>query len=595
MPLLDMVSWNGILASYAREGLIPAMEEIFALMPGRNLISWTCVLNAYAQIGYIREAERIFEAMPERNLVSWTCMVTAYVVVMDLSNAIQVFNVMPEWNLVCFNAMLGAHIHMGVFSQMQAFFKEMPEADLISWVSILTICVRENDLVKAIEVYDKMPQRNLVAMNVMLSGYAESGDVGKAKSFFDQMPAHSNVSLTLMLNLYTQTGNLEAAKDFFDKILPKDIISNNSMLSAFACSGHLEESERMFYSLPEWSLASWNIFLAGYTQSGKLEHTRKLFLNMPDHSQVSWNILLAANAATGHLFQLKSLFDTMPDTDAASWTTLLATYVQSDRSIAADVYGQMKMLFSPDDVSIVSALIACGHGGKVQQGRDCFVSMSLDFGLVPSKQHYCCMIDLLARSGRLDSAIDLAESMPFEASRIELMCLVGACGSQREIRRGGEASKIALEFNPGDGRAMIWRPKTVTMQYMVLFSHRMVLLPVRTGVFNSGKDSRNMPTIGRGIPEAGCGGDHPRTVLLHYQARHLNKERISVMPPRKLENLFLGWSLDPSEKVGELVANLVVPKLVASERLIQRVFDDTIDLVWKKPRLEESLSLGTKD
>ena len=40
--------------------------------------------------------------------------------------------------------------------------------------------------------------------------------------------------------------------------------------------------------------------------------------------------------------------------------------------------------------------------------------MYRDYNCVPSMKHYACMVDLLARAGRLEEALDFIENMPVQ-------------------------------------------------------------------------------------------------------------------------------------------------------------------------------------
>ena len=61
----------------------------------------------------------------------------------------------------------------------------------------------------------------------------------------------------------------------------------------------------------------------------------------------------------------------------------------------------LEMKCSPDHISYVSVLSACSHAGLVTEGKQCFYSMTEDFGISPTSEHFSCMVDLLGRAGLL--------------------------------------------------------------------------------------------------------------------------------------------------------------------------------------------------
>ncbi|EFJ09156.1 hypothetical protein SELMODRAFT_72489, partial [Selaginella moellendorffii] len=132
---------------------------------------------------------------------------------------------------------------------------------------------------------------------------------------------------------------------------------------------------------------------------------------------ISANCMLSAYAQGGHDQDAKRLFDAMPDRDLVSWNALLSTYGRCGQLQEAQMcFRRMPWRSTrtpPDEACFVSALVACGQLGEVYMGRSCFISMSMDFGLCATKQHYCCMVDLLGRAGHLIQAEELMHNMPF--------------------------------------------------------------------------------------------------------------------------------------------------------------------------------------
>jgi len=114
------------------------------------------------------------------------------------------------------------------------------------------------------------------------------------------------------------------------------------------------------------------------------------------------------------------VFDSMPKRNEVSWTSMMSGYGMHGRGKEAlDIFDKMqKAGFVPDDISFLVLLYACSHSGMVDQGLDYFDIMRRDYGVVASAEHYACVIDLLARSGRLDKAWKTIQEMPMEPSAV---------------------------------------------------------------------------------------------------------------------------------------------------------------------------------
>ncbi|EFJ24413.1 hypothetical protein SELMODRAFT_102321, partial [Selaginella moellendorffii] len=109
----------------------------------------------------------------------------------------------------------------------------------------------------------------------------------------------------------------------------------------------------------------------------------------------------------------KHLFDRMRQRDLISWNSPLGLRPHKAGELFYRMPERNILLDMVDEVCFVSALIACSRRGKTEDGRCCLVSMIGDFVLRGSKQHYSCMVDALARSGRLRNSEELIATMPF--------------------------------------------------------------------------------------------------------------------------------------------------------------------------------------
>ncbi|BFG41020.1 hypothetical protein CerSpe_272940 [Prunus speciosa] len=70
------------------------------------------------------------------------------------------------------------------------------------------------------------------------------------------------------------------------------------------------------------------------------------------------------------------------------------------------------------------------------------------YHLTPSPDHYACMVDLLSRSGRLNAAYDLLQSMPMEPHAGAWGALLGACKLNGNIEFGELVANQLFEIEP---------------------------------------------------------------------------------------------------------------------------------------------------
>ena len=73
-----------------------------------------------------------------------------------------------------------------------------------------------------------------------------------------------------------------------------------------------------------------------------------------------------------------------------------------------------------------------------------------DYNLVPSTKHYSCMVDLLARAGRLKEALDFIQKMPVQPDVSLFGAFLHGCGLHSRFDLGELAIKRMLELHPGE-------------------------------------------------------------------------------------------------------------------------------------------------
>ncbi|PON49168.1 Tetratricopeptide-like helical domain containing protein [Trema orientale] len=136
----------------------------------------------------------------------------------------------------------------------------------------------------------------------------------------------------------------------------------------------------------------------------------------------SGSALLDVYAKCGSMKDALQTFQEMPKRNPISWNALMLMHkmgmtVQSG--------------FVPDSVSFLSVLTACSHCGLVEEELKYFDSMTGLYKLVPKREHYASMIDVLCRSGRFDEAEKLMAQMPFQPDEIIWSSILNACRNHK--------------------------------------------------------------------------------------------------------------------------------------------------------------------
>lgn len=96
---------------------------------------------------------------------------------------------------------------------------------------------------------------------------------------------------------------------------------------------------------------------------------------------------------------------------------------------------------NPDSMTFTSILSACSHSGLVNEGLEVFHNIMRDYSLTPSMEHYACIVDMLARAGRLQDAVSFIQRMPLEPDKSIWGTLLAASRSHQNVN----VAKLAAE------------------------------------------------------------------------------------------------------------------------------------------------------
>ncbi|KAJ6943973.1 hypothetical protein NC652_009414 [Populus alba x Populus x berolinensis] len=100
-----------------------------------------------------------------------------------------------------------------------------------------------------------------------------------------------------------------------------------------------------------------------------------------------------------------------------AWTAIIAGYAcQGKAPEAPKHFKRMQDCgVRSNEVTFIAVLTACSHSALVTEGRQDLELMSSEYGVVPTVDHYDCMVGIYSRAGFLQEALELIRSMPFSS------------------------------------------------------------------------------------------------------------------------------------------------------------------------------------
>ncbi|KZV47527.1 hypothetical protein F511_14599 [Dorcoceras hygrometricum] len=261
----------------------------------------------------------------------------------------------------------------------------------------------------------------------MVTQLMKRGDVDSAYKIFEQMPERNVRSWTAMISAFVQCGKPKEATYMFTKMEEEGVKANEvtvvAVLAACADLGALDLGTRIHeYSHKsgfQRNIHICNTLIDMYIKCGCLKYAHEVFESIKEPTVISWSAMIQGLAIHGHAEQALEFFSRMIQTGV-----------------------------KPNVVTFIGLLHACSHLGLINEGRAYFCSMTRDYGIPPTIEHYGCMADLLSRAGLLEEAYEFIKKMPIQPNSAVWGAVLGGCKVHKNIEMAEVAIEHLLELDP---------------------------------------------------------------------------------------------------------------------------------------------------
>lgn len=439
----DIVSWNALIAGCVSheyyDGALEMLEKMERSGINPNLFTLSSALKACAVLGF-QELGKQFHA----KLIKLETLKDPFVSVglIDMyskcrlmKDAIIVYHLMPEKNLVATNALISGLSQSGEKREALTLFQKMHQQRMeFNHATLLAVLSSISDLettiickqVHALIVKSGYQADNFI-MNRLVDSYGKCSQVYDSARVFEECPTVDLPSYTSIMTTYAQSGRGEEALKLYLKLLEMDMKPDSfvcsSLLNACANLSAYEQGKQIHVHVLKMGFMSdvfaGNSLVNMYAKCGSIEDANNAFSEVAERSVVSWSALIGGLAQHGQGKEAINLFNNM-----------------------------LKDGVAPNHVTLVSVLSACNHAGLVDEAQWYFETMAEQFGIKRTQEHYACMIDVLGRAGRLDEAMDLVNSMPFETSGAIWGALLGAARIHKNVELGQLAAEMLYALEP---------------------------------------------------------------------------------------------------------------------------------------------------
>lgn len=195
----DVVTWNAMLAGFARDGQVSVVQKLFDEMPERDVISWNTMLMAYVHNGKLGEALECFKRMRESGLVpdeaTLVTMLSASAQLSLLEHGQSIHSIIDSLSLPMTisigTALLDMYAKCGCIEQSRLLFENMPRRDVSTW-NVMICGLASHGLGKdALTLFERFLNEGLHPMNVtfvgVLNACSRAGLVKEGRHYFQMM------------------------------------------------------------------------------------------------------------------------------------------------------------------------------------------------------------------------------------------------------------------------------------------------------------------------------------------------------------------------------------------------------------------------
>jgi len=272
-----------------------------------------------------------------------------------------------------------------------------------------------------------------VAIN-LIDMYAKCRSMEDAWRVFNKRPSHDLVSFNAMILALVQYAQGEKVLELFQEMqqegVEPDAITFIGALNACASVATLDGGRHIEEQVILYGLKS-NVFVGSslvgmYAKSRSVDDAWRVFNKMPTHDVVPSNAMLGGFAMHVHGKEALAHFEWMCEE-------------------GVDI----------NDATFVCLLSTCNHASLVYEGLSYFDSMGSVYSISTTVEHYTCIVDLLGRSGHLQEALDLIQTMPFQPNAAVWMALLSSCRIHSDVGMGEHIAKQALEADPGNAACYV--------------------------------------------------------------------------------------------------------------------------------------------
>lgn len=467
MKSRDLVSWNAIIAGYASNGdWLKAVELFCRLLSldgiGLDSVTIVSILPACANLRNLQVGKSIHGYIFRRPVLHedtavGNAMINFYAKCNNAVAASRIFSMMPKRDLISWNSMLDAFGECGrestFLNLLVKMFEEGIRPDPITILTVVRFCVSVSMVEKVKEIHGYSIRAGYLVGdieptigNAILDAYAKCGVMEHACKIFQTLSKIKNlVTFNSLISGYVYCGSHDDAHMIFNKMSERDLTTWNLMVRVYAENDCPDQALHLFHELqaqgmrPDAMTIMSLIPVCALMASVSLLRQCHGYVVRACFDDVRLNgAILDVYAKCGAIDSAYMIYQSNFYKDLVMFTAMIGGFAMHGMGKEAlEIFSRMLEIgLKPDHVILTALLSACSHAGLVSEGLRIFHSIEEVHGMKPTMEQYACVVDLLARGGRIDDAFAFVQSMPINANANILGTLLGACRRHHKVELG---------------------------------------------------------------------------------------------------------------------------------------------------------------
>ncbi|XP_058097601.1 pentatricopeptide repeat-containing protein At3g62890-like [Magnolia sinica] len=313
----DVVSWNAILAGYARDGKMDVCEELFDEMPERDAVSWSTMTLGYVVGGKLEKGLELIREMRDKgiapNEATLVTVLSASAQLGLLENGRWIHSTIKALNFPMTvplrTALIDMYAKCGCIELSRQLFHEMPQKDVFVWNAMICGLAIHGLGAEAVKLFQRFTHEGLRPMNVtfvgVLSACSHAGLVSEGRRYFESMMEDYGIEPEMehygcMVDLLGRAGFVSEALQLIEKMtVPPDPVIWGTLLGSCRVHGLVDLGETIGRKLIEMDPThdGHYVSLASiYARSRKWEDVikiRRLMVDRGANKVAGWSLIEA--------------------------------------------------------------------------------------------------------------------------------------------------------------------------------------------------------------------------------------------------------------------------------------------------------------